>query len=266
MIRYEDATDSPDERVDYPEIVEELRQLGFVQVGRVTGVPIDGGHETVASQYDESDAAKYMAHCDVPMPVLASKDGTTFADVSWFWDSPSVRLRTRFSDGALAETNRLWKNRPGLPPVLAELRRDMDLRKEMALASAPDKGRSIEVVDSSDTSLQWDSHRQHIARYGAERNATPVAHHTLDDAMAIMYEAFGHDIATQSRTVSMWRPLLYAYLVVGLGLVLALAFLAGQPAIAVALAVLLGVASPAVVRMVLGRVQSTPQRFRPPLS
>lgn len=262
MIRYIDATDSPDRRVDYPEIVEELVTLGFEVIGRVAAHPIEGTNADIAAEFDPVQAQLYLDHCDVPATVLRSPDSTVFVDVSWFWESPSVRFRTELADGSVAETNRRWTFRPGLPLVLEEYWTNFDIDADMAKRSTPHTGRSTLVVKTSSAAEQWERHRDHVAQYSQARSQPPRSHEEVDHYIDLAYRLFEHEVAVEQRTVGLWKPLAIAYGVVGLALMLGVAF-AGYPLVGVGLGILFAALTMPVIRMIIGKVRFLPVRWRP---
>ncbi|HSJ36304.1 MAG TPA: hypothetical protein VLB85_14750 [Acidimicrobiia bacterium] len=116
----------------------------------------------MAAGYGPEDAERFLEMATMPTPILASPDGTAFADVSWFWDSPSIRIRSLLEDGSLVETLRLWDHSPGLPQALQSFRQNLELYREMTRASTPDRGRSIQVVPDAGPAEMWQAHQRHL--------------------------------------------------------------------------------------------------------
>lgn len=262
MIRYVDATDSPDERIDYPEIVAELLDLGFEKVGRVLAEPTEGTYEDIVATYDPSQARDFLDHCDVPATVLRAPDGTAFVDIAWFWDSPSVRFRTELADGAVAETHRRWTFRPGLPLILEEHWTNFDIDADMMKRSTPGTGRSTVVIKTNSARDQWALHREHVAAYTTARSTTGLQHRELNHYIYMSERLFAHDAAVERRMAGLWKPLILSYGVVGLLIVLG-TFLLGFEVPAILLAILFAIATMPVVRLVL-RTRILPVRLRPP--
>jgi hypothetical protein len=263
LARLIDVTDSEDQRVDYPEIVEEFLDMGFTRLGRVVLVPAEGTHEDTAADYEPALEAKYLAHCDVPTPILRAPDGTAFVEVSWFWDGPSVRMRTELADGSAVETNRRWENPPGLPTQLTRYWKRFDIDKDMIKRSAPHAGRSIEIVSTRDSADQWRHHQQHVERYASRRGTTAKTVADVGQTIDLAQRLFRHDAAVERRTVGLWIPLVLAYGVVGIALVLALGF-AGERTAAIWSALGLALLTPVLVYTVISRVRILPERWRPP--
>ncbi len=265
LARLIDATDSTDTRVDYPEIVEEFLAMGFTWVGRVLLEPTEGTHEDTAANYEPELKAKYLAHCDVPTPILRAPDGSAFVDVSWFWDAPSVRIRSELADGSAVETNRRWENPPGLPTQLARFWRRFDIGRDMTKRSTPRGGRSIEIAATRDSATQWSQHQQHLERYAAQRGTSVSPVTDLEQTIDIAQRLFNHDAAVERRTVGLWIPLLLAYGIAGVALIVALG-LAGQRSTAIRIALLLALMTPVIVYTVISKVRILPERWRPPFA
>jgi len=263
LVRHLDATDYPDDRVDYPEIVDEFRAMGFVQIGRVLAAPVQGTYEDIASDYDAVSRERFLAHCDVPTPILRAPDGSAFVDVSWHWQSPSVRIRTELADGSLVETNRRWKHPPELPLVLAEHWKRFDIDRNMTKRSTPQRGRSVEIASTQDTTAQWRKHQEHLARYSAQRNTEFRRHDDVEQYIMLAGRAFRHDTKVERRTVGFWKPLVLAYGAIGLLAVSVLALTRRVP-VAIAVAVVLAALTQPFVRLVISKVRILPEFLRPP--
>jgi len=263
LARLIDVTDSTDQRVDYPEIVDEFLDMGFTRLGRAVLVPTEGTHEDTAADYEPALEAKYLAHCDVPTPMLRAPDGSAFAEVSWFWDAPSVRIRTELADGSAVETNRRWENPPGLPTQLAKFWKRFDIDKDMIKRSAPHAGRSVEIVSTGDSAVQWRHHQHHVERYASQRGTAIKPVNNVEQSIDLAQRLFRHDTAVERRTVGLWIPVILAYGVVGIALVLALGF-AGQRTAAIGSALVLALLTPVLVYTVISRVRILPERWRPP--
>ena len=276
MIEYVDVTNDPDDRVDYPEIVRVFLDLGFQQVGRVLARPTDGTLEEVAAGFGDL-ADETLEHMTVPTPVLRSPDGMAFAEVSWFFGSPSVRIRTRLEDGSMAETLRRWDSPPPVISAMAGFWKTIDIDQEMSKAHNPRGGRSILVVPNATATILWDQHRQHVWEYASARSTEPVRHETLGDHLEMTRAGFDHAAQTEDTTARWWLPLLYAYTAVWMLVVAALTVLGFRALFvdedlsaflrlagsAVGLAVVLGLTGRRVFRLIVSRVRSTPVRLRP---
>jgi len=265
LARLIDATDSADDRIDYPEIVEEFLDMGFTQLGRVLLEPTQGTHEDTAAEYEPELRAKYLAHCDVPTPILRAPDGSAFVDVSWFWDAPSVRIRTELADGAAVETNRRWENPPSLPKQLAKYWKRFDIGREMTKRSVPRAGRSIEIVATHDSAAHWRQHQEHVERYASRRGTTVAPVTDLERTSHLAQRLFRHDAAVERRTVGFWRPLLLAYGIVGI-VIVALLATAGERSEAIMGALVFAVLTPVVVYTVISKVRILPEAWRPPFA
>lgn len=228
IARFIDATDSTDQRVDYPEIVEEFLAMGFTQVGRLILAPTAGTHEDTAADYESEHGAAYLAHCDVPTPILWAPDGSAFVDISWFWESPSVRIRTELEDGSVAETNRRWENPPALPRQLVKYWKRFDIDRDMTKRSVPRSGRSIEIVATQDSAAQWRQHQDHVARYAASRGTKVATFERFEQAIEMAQRLFSHDEAVERRTVGFWKPLVLGYGILALLVIVALAVTANR--------------------------------------
>ncbi len=237
--------------------------MGFAQVGRILAEPTRGTHDDTAAEYSHEQREKYLAHCDVPTPILRAPDRSAFVDVSWFWDAPSVRIRSELTDGSAVETYRLWENPPGLPIELAKYWRRLDISKDMTKSGTPQRGRSIEIVATRDSAAQWRHHQAHVARYAAERHAEVGPLGGIEHALDLTRRIFRHDAAVERRTVGFWKPLVVTYGIIGLLLILAL-HIAGQTVAAIGTALGLALLTPFVVRLVISRVRILPKSLRPP--
>lgn len=262
LLTYLDATDSPDERVEFPEVVAELEDLGFAVVGRaLLDLDYEGAIDAAAG-YKEEDRRAFMEHWDIPMPVLASRDGTTYADVSWWWGGPHVRLRSELEDGSLVETNRRWDNEPGLPSPLRLLWRPFNIDREMRRASVPAKGRSIEIRQGPDMAALWTTHQQHLATYSSARQS-PVKRATdLPTYLRIATQAVGHDETVMRKVTSLWIATGLAWGAIAIGLVLLVA-IAGGTETALRLAIAGIVLTPVVFYLIPSRLRWLPQAWRP---
>lgn len=274
MIRYVDATDDPDGRAAYPEYVDALKSIGFLQVGRYLAHPTDQTIEELAAGYGDM-ADVFLEWAAIPTPVLRSTDRSAFAEVSWFWGSPSVRIRTTLDDGALVETVRRWDR----PPNLGEMTQywgEADIDQEMTREHNPAGGRSVLVVPNCRPREQWERHREHVAEYATQRGASPIDHDALETALAIARDGFGHATKVNKAFTGTWKPLVWLYGAVGLLAVAILALLAGWRLFAgdIRLAVTYGLGTVAAAflfdwmsgpfsRMVVARVRSTPRWLRP---
>lgn len=269
-IEYFDATHSDDTRVDYPEIVDELVGLGFERFGRVVAAPASGSYEEVAAGYEPSDARRFLDHCDVATTVLRSPDAFTTAEVSWFWDSPSVRMRTRLADGTMVETLRQWKHQPAELMALAGQNKHLDVVTDMTKRSVPAKGRSTIVVDTAESAEQWRRHQDHIRIYAQQRASNEVRVNSMEDVIRTMAMAFDHDYAVEEKTVGLWKPTILAYGVAGIAVVLAVFAIgfslesAPLMVASIVLALVLAVATMPFVRLVIHRFTTIPEWLRPP--
>lgn len=276
MIEYVDATHDPDDRVDYPEIVRVFLDLGFEQVGRVLAQPVHGSMEDAAAMWGDM-ADETLEHMTVPTPVLRSPDRTAFAEVSWFFGSPSVRIRTRLQDGSMAETLRRWDRPPPVVPAMAEFWKAVDTDREMTKAHNPRGGRSILVVPDATPPVLWDRHRRHVWEYAAARSTEPMPHEDLDDHLAMSRAGFEHAAENERTTAGWWLPVLYAYTTIWVLVVAALAVFGFRALFveddlptflrlvgtAVGLGAVLTLTGHRVGRLVVSRLRSTPIRLRP---
>lgn len=274
MLEYQDATDHPDHRVDYPEYVEGFEALGFERVGRVLAVLSEGSLEDLADGFGDQ-AVEFIEHATIPTPILRSPDRAAFTEVSWFWDSPSVRIRTTLDDGSLVETLRRWEVPPPAGPM-AEYWRIIDIDQKMTASHNPTGGRSIEVVAECTPAQQWQRHSAHVARCAATRGAQPIDHADLATSLEQLHSTFGHATAVARSYTGWWKPLVYGYAGIGflsIAVLVVLAFTAsarggtGWPYMfaAIAVAILFAFFTMPFVRFVISRVRSTPERFRPDL-
>ena len=203
MLTYVDVSHSDDDREDHPDVVAGFEALGFERVGRVLSQPAMPFEELAAS-FAEPDASAFMAHTTVPTPVLRSPGGDAFVDVSWFWDGPSVRLRTRLLDGSLAETLLRWvrqpEPRPGAATLGQRLLGDTDAR--MTLGNDPAGGRSIRVIPDPSPAALAAEHERHVREYAAARQARPARHEELHQWMSIAEEAYAAELDTVKLAVA----------------------------------------------------------------
>jgi hypothetical protein len=260
-----DATDFADDRVDYPEIVDEFLSMGFTQVGRVILQPTVGTLEDMAADYPGEQKEKMLAHGDVPTPILRAPNGSAFVDVSWFWDSPSVRIRTELADGSVVETNRRWENPPGLPEQLATYWKRIDIDRDMTKRSVPRAGRSIEIAATQDSLVQWHQHQEHVKRYATQRKTTIVGLDDIGQSLDMAQRLFRHDAAVERRTVGFWKPLLLAYGTIGIVIVAILAT-TGERRTAILGALVFALLTPVVVYAVISKVRILPEAWRPPFT
>jgi hypothetical protein len=274
MISYIDATDDPDGRIVYPEYVDELKSMGFVQVGRYLAQPTTQTMEELAAGFGDN-AEVFFENATIPTPVLRSPDGSAFAEVSWFWDSPSVRIRTMLDDGSLVETLRRWDRPPDLGEM-AQFWSEVDIDQEMTREHNPSGGRSVLVVPECRPHEQWERHLEHVAGYGTQRAARPIDHGDLNTAIAIARDGFRHMTKVNQAFIGTWKPLVLAYGAVGLMAVAVLTLLAfwrlGTGDVRLAMPYFLGAIATAIVfatlsmpfsRLVISRVRSTPRWLRP---
>ena len=133
----------------------------------------------------------------------------------------------------------------------------------MAKCSTPGGGRSIEIVDTQDSAAQWRQHQQHVERYSAGRRTTVVPIDDLEQPINLTQRLFRHDAAVERRIVAFWKPLVVAYGIVGLVLVLGLGWM-GRRTAAIWSALVLALLTPLIVHTVISRLRSLPQSWRPP--
>lgn len=165
---YEDATDSADERVDFPEYVQGFLALGFTRVGRLIARLEDVSHEELAARYDVFRRGT-LEHLTVPTPILTPPGENAFVEVSWYFGSPSVRIRSHLDDGFLVDTLRRWDSPPWDRP-------GADIDKLMMKNHAPHLDRSTRVVATSDCGELWREHLDHLGQITSSRTAVPIEH------------------------------------------------------------------------------------------
>lgn len=216
---YTDVTNHPDVVAPYPEVVTAFGELGWVRLGRVAFELEPRRLEGVLKGYAAQDRSTFEAHLPDVATALASPDRTALADVSWFWDSPSVRLATLTADGQLVETVREWDHRPAWPRNLARARRGMVVAEEIRRSHVPGRGRSIRVVHDGDPAgvrgveWLWHEHVRHVREVaGIGLDATTSAttftstsastFTTVEDAIALRHKAYAHDLRVSARV--MW--------------------------------------------------------------
>lgn len=274
MVDYVHVTPDADTPIDYPELVKDLEDLGFVEVGRFVAVPKNQTIEDLADVYEPSQRARFLQHATTPIPVLRSPDRSTLAEVAWFWDSPSLRLRTCLQDGSLVETLRRWDHPPPMAETMAGWWKAVDIDQRMLGSNNPRRGRSMVLTARPSPAEQWAEHQRHVARYSKRRSSPPMEHNTLDMWIAISQAAYANDSVNTQRAVSLWRPLIYAFaafffLVIGaLGAVAVRRFFAGDWSggwiwvSAIGVALLAAAFTMPVTRMVIGRVRTAPRFMR----
>ncbi len=272
MLEYLDASDSPDERIDYPEYVRGFEQLGFDIIGRIIAVPTEGTNEELASGFGDR-ASEFLEHMTIPTPVLRAPDRSAFVEVSWFWESPSIRIRTTLDDGSLVETLRRWEVPPPTGPMSGYWR-TADIDVTMTRQNNPAGGRSVEVIAECDPAEQWKHHRDHVARYAAQRNARPIDHWDLEGSIAQLRSTFEHSLAVERGYVRTWKPLVLGYAGIGFAAITVLvawSFILsakggnGRPFFvgAIGVALFFAFTMVPVVKLVISRVRSSPKWLRP---
>ncbi len=190
MIEYWDATDDPETRVSYPELVDEFIGLGFEMVGRYRGTPVDQTDEETARSMG-AVGELYLEHGTLPTPVLRPPDRSAFAEVSWFLETPAIRIFTVLDDGSLVETLRAYRAPADTSPELRRHWRGVDVDWAIR-AHNPAGGRSIVAVEPGPIADLWSRHQQHVAAYGSDREAAPIAHTNLDDFLRIVGAAMAN--------------------------------------------------------------------------
>lgn len=210
-LQYRDATGEEDTRSSFPEIVEQLEQLGFRRLGRIGAAVVPGGVDALAKGYPPGQRELFNAHAPIPADVLGAPDSSAFVDVAWFWGWPSVRFRSLMSSGALVETVRRWDAMPPWPRAMRRSYRYADAEHEMTRWSTSD--RPIQVADGSPAEL-WETHRRSLAAH-ADRQGPPMRHESLESALWLTRRAYEHDSAVVRRAN---RTLLVLVVVVGLAL------------------------------------------------
>lgn len=271
MMDYQDATDHPDQRVDYPEIVCGFEDIGFSSVGRILAVPSDGTLEDLGAGWDDRSAI-FMEHATIPTPILRAPDRSTFVEVSWFWDSPAVRLRTTLQDGSLVETLRRWEVAP--QRMQGEATKPVNIDHTMTACHNPLGGRSVSVLAGSTPEQLWQHHQEHVARYSVSRRSFPTDHGDLDAAITQIRAAFEHNRAVMQHSAGLLKPLVYAFASVGfvaIAILLVLSFVvwrrgdAGWPYFVggCAVALLFSAITKPFVNLITARFYIVPRRFRP---
>lgn len=273
VLEFVDATDDPDKRVPYPDYVEEFESIGFTQVGRIKAAPTSGTLEDVAAQYGDL-ADEFLEYTSMPTPILRSPDKSAFVEVSWFWESPSIRLRTRLDDGSLVETLRRWDNPPPAG-AMAPYWEETDIDQEMSRMYSSSEGRSVVIVPDCRPDEQWERHREHVSAYSGQRRAQPIVHGDLETAIEVIDEAFRHTEGVHDRFYLLWKVLVWtlaalATIAVGvLGVFSFRSWQAGNPGMAILYA--LGVVAVISLEIKLGgfgrwvvsNVRGTPRVIRP---
>ena len=198
----------------------------------------------------------------MPTPILASPDGTAFADVSWFWDSPSIRIRSLLEDGSLVETLRLWDHSPGLPQALQSFRQNLELYREMTRASTPDRGRSIQVVPDAGPAEMWQAHQRHLTWMSGRRGSAPIGHDSMKQVLALTESAFDHENRVATSTHNLFLATLVAYILTALVLGIFVGVSYGTvPMLATGAVAVLGYVP--IARWVLTRLRYLPESLRP---
>ena len=274
MLEYVQVTPEADTPIDYPELVKELEDLGFIEIGRFVAVPKSGSIEDLADVYEPSLRARFLHHAMTPIPVLRSPDRSTLAEVAWLWDSPSLRMRTCLQDGSLVETLRRWDHPLPVAEAMTGWWKAVDIDQEMLGSNNPRRGRSMVLAARSSPAEQWAEHQRHVARYSKRRSSRPMEHNTLDMWIAISQAALANDVVNTQRAVSLWKPLMYAFaafffLVIGALVAVAVQrFFAGDRsggwiwASALGVALLAAALTMPMTRIVIGRVRTAPRFMR----
>jgi hypothetical protein len=151
------------------------------------------------SDYAEPWRSQFEAHLPDVATALRSPEGTTWVLVSWFWDSPQVRMLSLTEAGSLVQTEREWENVPPWPRQLARGHRHLVVREEMMRASVPDKGRSIAVVPGADACRMVEAHEAHVAAYEDLYGSPRVPVGGLPELMRVSDHAMGHAVRAARR-------------------------------------------------------------------
>lgn len=197
-IQHRDATDDADSRSSFPEIVRDFEELGFRPVGRIQGVVVPGGYESLANGYTPAERDLFLEHASLPADVLCAPDGSAFVEVAWFWGWPSVRVRTVTTTGCLVETLRRWDAMPPWPVSMARAHRHADVDPEMRRSATGSADRSIRVVTGGPAEL-WTAHQEHLATQALGHGGTPARHETVGQALWLTARAHEHDLACLTR-------------------------------------------------------------------
>lgn len=201
----------------HPEWVQAFEQLGFRVVGRASAVPDPGGIDALVDGYADTYQRQVRDAEQLPAVVLAAPDSSAYAEVHWFWDGPSVRLRTVTAYGQLVETHLAWRQVPPWPLKADGIVRHLDVRSEQVLAAC--RGRDIVALPDADAAALWAAHQ---ARVGG---TAPLAHDSIAGHLRLATRAFEH----ASRVVERNRRLTHAVLVLSQPLVCLVVWAIGVP-------------------------------------
>lgn len=148
----------------FPPVAEALEGIGFERAGAVVEDLPPGGLDDLVEGYEPDAVAGLRRWTGVPSTALASPDGTTFALIGWFWDTPVIELTSILADGRPVSTRSPWQVDPPWPVAIQRYWKFTDRRTEQLHDDLP--GRSIQIVDSVDPADLWAAHRGHLARVG----------------------------------------------------------------------------------------------------
>ena len=178
-MQYREVPWSADARAHYPELVQDLMDLGLLSGGCVI---LDGDTDLT------------------PIPLLVDREATMVVEVSDHHRTPAMRLRTVLRNGFLVETRLRWETLPPWPERMQKARRLTDIDTEMTGHAA--RGRSV-VIESGPPERVLARHRDHVLAVSREQVSSPVELTTVDDALNIWNAALAHD----ERVEQTWREM-----------------------------------------------------------
>jgi hypothetical protein len=215
-----DGSDSAPPTVEFPEVVDAFESVGFTRLGRL-GRAASGEVWRWAATYPRDRRDEFAAHLTVPPVVLRAPDGSAFAGVGWWWGMPNVQLRTTLDDGSVVETLRRWDRAPVPPRAHGRIYRSGDLQQEQLLLHNPVGGRDVALADGPPADL-WAAHQEHVARVADHRRATPVAHSSMAEAVALANRLARHQRACQQAQKRFGQIVLLAIVLVAVAVVVAI--------------------------------------------
>lgn len=207
----------------HPELALALEALGFVRLGRVRAraeVPL----EVQAASYAGDDRRWFLVHHDHPAVVLLSAEGSTLADVSSFFGVPAVRMRTQLIGGTLVETVLRWPRLPALDPRILPHGHQETAAQQQTRGHAPDRGRSIRLIDG-DAAALWQAHLDHLEAVGGIPSG---AMGSIEAYMDIARAARTHDAAVQERVHQITLAFVGGTFLILIGVVAGLLFWVGS--------------------------------------
>ncbi len=188
-----DASNEPPQPATFPGWVAGFEALGFDQIGCV--LPAKEVDESYFTLYGTEHEALARRSVSVPEPILVSPGRDAFIEIGeWFFDTPTIRIRTVLADGSLVETRRRWDH--PLQPLVQGRHANFSrpIETEMLQSNAPQRGRSVQIAAGNSAAEMWSAHEAHVAQQTAAGSSLgPVLHDSISYFIALQAEAHHHD-------------------------------------------------------------------------